>query len=505
MNYISSVKNKLLRILNFLDFNHVCNIIISNNEKSILRCRYTQKKKLRDLIPGYEVNPTRFSHDPNKVTFNFSSHAFTENEKSLLCKGIRFSIPLKKIEYADFLTQFELLYRDTVMCEMKSENRDFLKNKLKDVFSTLKSYSFDKVEKTLSEAESIALKNLIERKDLVIQKADKGNAVVITYRTKYLEGIKSLLSDSSKFMRLPIDEGKWLNYFINVESKLKDRFKVLKNEEKHSEKEFDNICPVGTTAGILYGNPKVHKTVVNNTPKFRPILSAINTPTYLLAKYLKPILSPLTTDKFTVKNSFDFAGEAVNYDHNLYMASLDVESLFTNIPLEETIKNCVNDLLSNNFYSGKLSRKDLYDLLKRGTTELSFIFDNKLYKQIDGAAMGSPLGLTLANAFLCLYEKIWLNECPSQFEPVVYRRYVENIFVLFKFKEHVKLFVNYMNSKHKNIKFTFESEDSNNFSFLDVKITRKDKQFVTSIFRKATFSGVYTNYDSFILETYKIV
>ena len=50
--------------------------------------------------------------------------------------------------------------------------------------------------------------------------------------------------------------------------------------------------------GILYGNPKVHKTVVNNTPKFRPILSAINTPTYLLAKYLNPILSPLTTNEF---------------------------------------------------------------------------------------------------------------------------------------------------------------------------------------------------------------
>ena len=70
--------------------------------------------------------------------------------------------------------------------------------------------------------------------------------------------------------------------------------------------------------------------------------------------------------------------------------------------------------------------------------------------------------------------------------------------------EHVKLFVNYMNSKHKNIKCTFETGDSNNFSFLDVKITRKNKQLVTSIFHKATFRGVYTNYDSFILKTYKI-
>ena len=138
----------MLSTLNFLDFNHVCNIISSNNEKSILKCRYTPKKKLRDLIPGYEVNPTSFSHDVNKVIFNFSSYVLTGYEKNLLCKGLRFSVPPKRIEYADFLTQFELLNRDTIMFEMKSENRDFLKNKLKDIcFSTLKSHSFHRVEK----------------------------------------------------------------------------------------------------------------------------------------------------------------------------------------------------------------------------------------------------------------------------------------------------------------------------------------------------------------------
>ena len=160
VNKLSSVKSNFLRKLNFLDFNHVCNIIISNNEKSILKCKYTHKKKLSNLIPGYEVNLTRFSHDPNKVIFNFSSYDLTEDEKGLPCKGLRFSIPSKKTECANFFTQFELLYRATMMFEMKFKNSDFLKNKLKDIcFSPLKSYNFEKVEKKLSEAEFLAVKN----------------------------------------------------------------------------------------------------------------------------------------------------------------------------------------------------------------------------------------------------------------------------------------------------------------------------------------------------------
>ena len=132
------------------------------------------------------------------------------------------------------------------------------------------------------------------------------------------------------------------------------------------------LTTVLCTLGLLYKIPGVVPTgqilsnsfsenFSENRSKFQPILSAINTPTYLLAKYLNPILSPLMTNVFTEKNSFYFAEEVVNHDHKLYMASLDVESFFTNIILEETIKNCVNDLFSNNFYSGKLSRKDLYD------------------------------------------------------------------------------------------------------------------------------------------------
>ena len=109
-------------------------LLLVTAKKFIFKCKYKRRKKLRYLIPGYEGNPTRFSHDPNKVIFTFSSHDLTEHQKNLHCKGFRFSIPPKRIDYGGFLIQFELLYRSTFMFEMKSENRGFIKNKLKDVF-----------------------------------------------------------------------------------------------------------------------------------------------------------------------------------------------------------------------------------------------------------------------------------------------------------------------------------------------------------------------------------
>ena len=115
------------------------------------------------------------------------------------------------------------------------------------------------------------------------------------------------------------------------------------------------------------------------------------------------------------------------------------------------------------------------------------------YTQVDGVAMGSPLGPSLANAFLCHHETKWLNDCPEKFKPVFYKRYVDDIFVLFKRPEHVKPFVDYMNSKHKNINFSFETKKDEQMLFLDINVFHENVKFVANFYRKETFTGVYIN------------
>ena len=102
------------------------------------------------------------------------------------------------------------------------------------------------------------------------------------------------------------------------------------------------------------------------------------------------------------------------------------------------------------------------------------------------------------NAFGYHYETRWLNGCPKKFKSVFYKRYVDDIIVLLKRSEHVKPFVDYVNSKHKNINFSYETEKDEQMPFLDVNVFRENGKFVTNVYRKETFTGVYTNFSSFI-------
>ena len=139
------------------------------------------------------------------------------------------------------------------------------------------------------------------------------------------------------------------------------------------------------------------------------------------------------------------------------MASLDVKSLFTNISLEETIENCINDLFFNKSKIDNLTKQDLYDLLSAAAKELFFIFGNSLYRQIDGTPIESFLDHTLANNFLCHCEKEWLESCPVKYKHKLYKKCVDDIFVMFQSIDHVKKFVDYMNTKRPNIRFIFEN------------------------------------------------
>ena len=150
-----------------------------------------------------------------------------------------------------------------------------------------------------------------------------------------------------------------------------------------------------------------------------------------------------------------------------------------------------------------MSKDTFLELLLRTMSESLILFSKEFYKQHGGVAIGSPIGPTLTNVFVYYHEKIWLQNCPSKFKPVIYRRYVDDTFLLFRLKHHIEKFRNYFSRQHKNIRFTSETENENSMSLLDIKISRDSNKFTTSVYRKLTFGRVFTNFGSFIPNSYE--
>ena len=261
------------------------------------------------------------------------------------------------------------------------------------------------------------------------------------------------------------------------------RHKLVQSETKRS-------------CGIIYGLPKLHKPDV----PLRPILAAYNTPTYPLAKFLVPLLQPFTFNSYTLQNSYDFYKSITEFraDNNFFMSSFDITSLFTNIPVNETIQLLCEQIFHTDPYFQNFSRPDFKELLNLTCNESFFIFDGTAYQQRDGAQMGSPLGPTLANAFLCYHESNWLQNCPPDFKPIYYKRYVDDTCIFFRDPSHAPKFLEYLNSQHDNINFTLEIEINSSLPFLDLLITRDHNQKIqTSIYRKKTFSGLGMSFFSY--------
>ena len=106
--------------------------------------------------------------------------------------------------------------------------------------------------------------------------------------------------------------------------------------------------------------------------------------------------------------------------------------------------------------------------------------------------MGSPLGPALAKLLMGYYETMWPNtsrEC----EIILYRRYGDDIKCLFNCESDVDKYFEFLNRQHSNIKFTFEKQVNKQISFLDVLITNDGDQFCTSVSRKGTAIGLFTN------------
>ena len=181
------------------------------------------------------------------------------------------------------------------------------------------------------------------------------------------------------------------------------------------------------------------------------------------------------------------------------MVSFDVESLFTNVPGTEACDIIKTRLQQDTTLDTRtaLSREQIHDLLLTCLNETSFQWRDGYYKQLQGAAMGSPLSPIVANIFMEEFETSALQQATHQ--PKLWLRYVDDTFIIWQHsKQQLDNFFQHLNNQHSNIKFTMETEDQGSLPFLDVHITKAtDSHLTHQVYRKPTHTDRYLHYRSF--------
>ena len=162
------------------------------------------------------------------------------------------------------ITQHNLIYFLEIYVKgiLSNEDLDFLKTKTKEAAPSYRSYN-NNVPQNLSKEEFASLQNLSKNKDLIIQKSDKGNSVVIVQRQDF-EKMNDILSDQKKYSKVSLKDGTLLDFAINQEKHVDKALKKFVESKIMIEKTRKSLKPVGTRPGIMYGTCNVHKASVGD-------------------------------------------------------------------------------------------------------------------------------------------------------------------------------------------------------------------------------------------------
>ena len=563
-HYRNNTKNKCIKKLNDLKIHTNNNDLIVNS-----------------IFVTHRSHQNHHQETSRQTVFDLSK-SLDEKEINLLGKGLKFGIQNRNFNHFEILTRFEELAQNlkdeeirpdisaskanTTPVESFMSRLQFLAEEYSNSSQIRQnSLNYDE-EKTL-----LNLKKKVKEKELIINKADKGNAAVITEKCEYIKKVEQLFSDPTKFKIIDDPDPQMIqkleksfndnlhfisdvivkendpNYRLIVDANDK-KIVEIKTKGSINQNTYKQLRSAGAKCAVAYGTTKVHK---KDYP-IRPIISTIGTYNYATAGYLSMILEenfnapktnnstdninsnvtwnpPKKSFKYALKDTFDFINKVSDFkfEENDFIISIDVESLFTNVPIDETIKMIKdaffkeksekvlrtkknignkNIRLGDSQYEGNLNGlpwEHFEYLLRNCLQESIFTFNNKLFKQIDGVSMGSRLGPIIANIFMDYFECQHINEL-TKLGVKLWLRYVDDTFVVINNKNQADKILDYLNKCHPTIKFTIEKETNNEINFLDVKIKRElDGTITTSTYRKPTFTGVMLNWNSLTSIKYK--
>ncbi|CAF4794379.1 unnamed protein product, partial [Rotaria sp. Silwood2] len=327
---ISLIMTELQKHLSSVDYinvkkffyNSACRVhsaVMSNHQKKL------EKLNRGPIGQNYEEMKLKLIH-------NISSYTLSKVEERLLCRGWDFCVENKVTNFLDFETDLELNAMKLQLHCHESIFRSICRQ-IHNASQQLIRTSKHKKISNLSKEELTALKSLKSNNNIIICKADKGNSIVILDKEIYMKKAEEILKgkqfeplNNDKFHRE--QEEKLNKYIFSLFKK-----GVIDNKLRY---QLQSTC---SSLSVFYGLPKAHKTGY----PIRPIISTIGSYQYELSKYLaKAIRNARPQAKSYIKDSFEFVKRikeiTLEKGKTYTMCSFDVESLYTNVPVEEAIE-----------------------------------------------------------------------------------------------------------------------------------------------------------------------
>ena len=272
-------------------------------------------------------------------------------------------------------------------------------------------------------------KRLKGNRNIVIAKADKGSITVVLSKNDYDFEAFRQLADTKFYIQI---------FSSNNESIVKDICNIvdiLYRKKYITTSQHNFLRNFESKDRQFYLLPKVHKPKTdwhygpndNLVPPGRPIISDVNSVTYQISKYINTFLLPLAklTDSYLIDtDDFILKLSDLYLPRHCYLFTLDVKSLYTNIPINEGIDTV--KLFFERFPDPKRPDQHLLDLMRICLCNHEFMFNNNRYLQRWGTAMGTPFAPNYANLYLSEWENLcYLNYCTT---PYFWVRYIDDIF-----------------------------------------------------------------------------
>lgn len=429
-------------------------------------------KKFQDLIPKPIVKNSSIREE---LVINKTDEQFNKNEIDLLNKGLKYALNNKDTPLEELIASIESNIK-----RFDFSTKEYIRNACKIQITN----NIEQNKNNIINNKDHKIINNLRKRDVFYLKADKGNKIVILNKADYFERVNNLITTGpyKEIKKTPLN--KMTTSFKNA---IKECPNLISKQLKYHISISNPVTPK------MYCLPKIHKP--GNS--MRPIISGINSPTYLLSKWLFNQFKnfPVQPETFAVDNSIQFINKIKDLKLNKdeILVSFDVSALFPSIPIPQTLEYLKSFLENNNVESVKVD--EYLKLTKVCMDQNYFQINNKFYQQTEGTAMGNSLSPFLANLFMSYFE-IHFKANNIVF-PRIWVRYVDDIFAIVNTREcNLDNFLTKLNSVFPSIKFTIEKEVNNRLPFLDVLVIRNKDHLEFDVYRKSTNTNRFIISDS---------